>query len=45
VHYLRTLQVTHKSPELALWMTTKEGATIVSAQKIKGTSTGSGIKQ
>lgn len=33
VHYLRTLQVNHKSPELALWMTTKEGAAIVSAQK------------
>jgi len=45
VHYLRTLQVTHKSPELALWMTTKEGAEIVSAQKIYGTPTGSGIKQ
>jgi mono/diheme cytochrome c family protein/cytochrome c553 len=45
VHYLRTLQVTHKSPELALWMSTKEGAAIVSAQKITGTSTGSGINQ
>jgi mono/diheme cytochrome c family protein len=45
VHYLRTLQVTHKSPELALWVTTKEGAEIVAAQKIYGTPTGSGIKQ
>ena len=45
VHYLRTLQVTHKSPELTLWVGTKEGAEIVNAQKIKGTSTGSGIKQ
>jgi mono/diheme cytochrome c family protein len=45
VHYLRTLQVTHKSPELALWMTSKEGAEIVNAQKITGTPTGSGIKQ
>ena len=45
VHYLRTLQVTHKSPELALWMSTKEGAEIVNAQRITGTSTGSGIKQ
>jgi cytochrome c oxidase cbb3-type subunit 2 len=45
VHYLRTLQVTHKSPELALWMGSKEGAEIVSAQKITGTPTGSGIKQ
>jgi len=45
VHYLRTLQVTHKSPELALWLTTKEGQEIVSAQRIYGTPTGSGIKQ
>ena len=45
VHYLRTLQVTHKSPELALWNSTKEGAEIVNAAKIKGTPTGSGIKQ
>jgi len=45
VHYLRTLQVNHRSPELALWMTTKEGAAIVSAQKISGTPTGSGINQ
>jgi len=45
VHYLRTLQVTTKSPELALWMTSKEGAEIVKAQKITGTTTGAGIKQ
>ena len=45
VHYLRTLQVTHKSPELALWMSTKEGTEIVNAQRITGTPTGSGIKQ
>jgi len=45
VHYLRTLQVKHKSPELTLWMSTKEGAAIVSAQKISGTPTGSGINQ
>ena len=45
VHYLRTLQVTHKSPELVLWMSSKEGAEIVNAQKITGTPTGSGIKQ
>ena len=45
VHYLRTLQVTTKSPELALWMTSKEGAEIVKAQKITGTPTGAGIKQ
>jgi len=45
VHYLRTLQVVRKSPELALWMTSKEGAEIVNAQRITGTPTGSGIKQ
>src|ERR1700756_1487095 len=45
VHYLRTLQVTHKSPELALWKSTKEGAEIVKAATIMGTPTGSGIKQ
>ena len=45
VHYLRTLQVNKKSPELALWTSTKEGAAIVSAQRITGTPTGSGIKQ
>src|SRR5258706_11964732 len=45
VHFLRTLQVTHKSPELALWMSTKEGAEFVKAQKVSGTPTGSGIKQ
>ena len=45
VHYLRTLQVTHKSQELALWKSTKEGAEIVKAATITGTPTGSGIKQ
>ena len=45
VHYLRTLQVNHKSPELALWMATKEGAEFVKAQRVGGTPTGSGIKQ
>jgi cytochrome c2 len=45
VHYLRTLQLTQKSPELTLWTSTPEGAAIVSAQKISGTPTGSGIKQ
>ena len=33
VPYLRTLQVTNKSPELTLWMSTKEGAEYVKAQK------------
>jgi len=42
---LRTLQVTHKTPELALWKGTKEGAESVNAAKITGTPTGSGIKQ
>jgi mono/diheme cytochrome c family protein len=45
VHYLRTLQVTQKSPELAIWQGTKEGAEIVNAQKLAGTPTGAGIKQ
>jgi hypothetical protein len=45
VHYLRTLQITHKSPELALWKSTTEGAAIVKAATITGTPTGSGIKQ
>jgi cytochrome c oxidase cbb3-type subunit 2 len=45
VHFLRTLQVTHKSPELTLWESTKEGAEQVAAKKIYGTPTGSGVKQ
>jgi len=45
VHYLRTLQISHKSPELALWEGTKEGAEIVKAQKVRGTPTGSGVNQ
>jgi mono/diheme cytochrome c family protein len=45
VHFLRTLQVTHKSPELTLWESTKEGAQEVASKKIYGTPTGSGIKQ
>ena len=45
VHFLRTLQVTHKSPELALWQSSKEGAEIVKAQKISATATGAGIQQ
>jgi cytochrome c oxidase cbb3-type subunit 2 len=43
VHYLRTLQVSHKSPELTLWMSTKEGAELVKQTKAsRGTETGSG---
>jgi mono/diheme cytochrome c family protein len=45
VHFLRTLQVTHKSPELTLWGSTKEGAQQVASRKVNGTPTGSGIKQ
>jgi cytochrome c oxidase cbb3-type subunit 2 len=45
VHFLRTLQVTHKSPELALWESTKEGAAQIASRKISGTPTGSEIKQ
>jgi mono/diheme cytochrome c family protein len=45
VHYLRTLQVTHKSPELVLWESTKEGADQVALGKVKGTPTGSGVNQ
>jgi mono/diheme cytochrome c family protein len=43
VHYLRTLQIKYKSPELRLWESTKEGAEIVKASRVKGTPTGSGI--
>jgi mono/diheme cytochrome c family protein len=45
VHYLRTLQVTYKSPELVLWESTKEGADQVALSKVKGTPTGSGVNQ
>jgi mono/diheme cytochrome c family protein len=45
VHFLRTLQVTHKSPELTLWKSNKEGAEQVASRKIFGTPTGSGFKQ
>jgi mono/diheme cytochrome c family protein len=45
VHFLRTLQVTHKSAELTLWGSTKEGAAQIASRKVSGTPTGSGIKQ
>jgi len=45
VHFLRTLQVTNKSPELALWESTKEGAAQIASRKVSGTHTGSGINQ
>ena len=44
VHYLRTLQYNNKSPELTLWLSTKEGAAIVNAQKVSNTYTGSDLK-
>jgi mono/diheme cytochrome c family protein len=44
VHYLRTLQVTHKSPELKLWEGAKEGAELVKATRTGGTPTGSGVE-
>jgi len=45
VRYMRTLQVMDKSPELAVWLTSKGGVEIVNAQKTVGAPTGSGIKQ
>jgi len=44
VHYLRTLQVTRKSPELAIWQSTEEGAKIVASTRSSGTPTGSGVR-
>src|SRR5271165_1166448 len=43
VHYLRTLQVNNKSPELTMWESTKEGEALVAAKKVRNTYTGSGI--
>jgi mono/diheme cytochrome c family protein len=43
VHFLRALQVTHKSPELTLWESTKEGAQQVASSRVSGTPTGSGV--
>jgi len=45
VHFLRTLQVTRKSPELTLWETTEEGKKEIASRKLSGTPTGSGIRQ
>ena len=45
VHFLRTLQLSLKSPELALWGLTKEGAEQIASRKVHGTPTGSGVKQ
>ena len=44
VHFLRTLQYNNKSPELTLWLSTKEGAEIVNAKRVQNTYTGSGVK-
>jgi mono/diheme cytochrome c family protein len=43
VHYVRTLQIHHKSPELRLWESTEEGAEIVKSARAEGTPTGSGV--
>jgi len=43
VHYLRTLQIWHPSPELALWESTPEGSAVVKAERVRNTDTGSGI--
>jgi len=43
VHYLRTLQIWHKSPELALWESTPEGKAYVQSEKVMNVETGSGI--
>jgi len=43
VHYLRTLQIWHNSPELALWESTPEGAAIVKAERVRNTYTGNPI--
>ena len=45
VHYLRTLQVKHKSLELRLWESTPQGAEIVKSARTTGTPTGSGKDQ
>jgi len=42
---MRTLQVTQKSPELAVWLASKGGVEIVNAQKTVGAPAGSDIKQ
>jgi cytochrome c oxidase cbb3-type subunit 2 len=42
VHFLRTLQLNLKSPELAMWGSTKEGSEQIAAKKLHGTPTGSG---
>jgi cytochrome c oxidase cbb3-type subunit I/II len=42
VHYLRTLQIHHKSAELKLWEGSKEGMEAVKAERAGGTPTGSG---
>jgi cytochrome c oxidase cbb3-type subunit 2 len=45
VHFLRTLQLTLKTPELALWESTKDGAQQIASRKAHGTPTGSGHNQ
>ena len=43
VHYLRTLQIWHKSPELTMWESNKEGAEFVKSEKVENTYTGNPI--
>jgi mono/diheme cytochrome c family protein len=43
VHYLRTLQIWHKSPELTMWEATPEGAAFVKSEKVRNTYTGNPI--
>jgi cytochrome c oxidase cbb3-type subunit 2 len=43
VRFLRALQYNNQSPELTLWLSTKDGAAIVNAQKVANTNTGSGV--
>ena len=45
VRYMRRMQVMYKSPELAVWLTSKGGVEIVNAQKTVGAPKGSGIEQ
>jgi len=44
VHYLRTLQIMLKSPELRLWEVTKEGEQQIAEERPRGTPTGSGVR-
>jgi len=43
VHYLRTLQIWHKSPELTMWEATPQGSEIAKSEKVRNTYTGNPI--